>query len=666
MRWRVVLCGCNETLPWDAARVQHELALDDPPDLYQRLPRDEVRRFVNRLGAGGFDRVLVACCAPETHVREVAGAAGLHPEDVVVLDPKERCFRVHPEHGAANVNAVRLMRAAMAAGRSPSSLTGRPPGLAVTAGPSVVVATDSPAGLALARRLGEVARPVVVLDERSAAFDGECIHPLPWKVSWGAVARVEGSLGRFRVTIERAQPIDLDRCVLCQRCVPVCHTAAISQALRLRVDLCDRCGDCLRACEHVGAIRIPRAERETITADQVVVITEDAGRPAPPLRTGHHVLRSPGPGEIDALAWKVLGLIGEFRKPRYVTYDAGTCAGGAAGRQACGRCITACPYAAIARSPGDRLRIVVDQAACEGCGACVATCPTSSLRFTDPSSHAIARRLDALLRPVEGESEPLVAAFHCPERGAGALAEAGRLSRAYPASVLPVPMACLRHVSEATMLDAFRLGASGVALLGCEACPHGERELLLEKLETTRTILEAFELGGDRVRLVTGEGPEAIDTLGRSASSLAPSPVRWAREGAGPIDERDRIAAAIWSLIAATGRESGRTRMPAAAPFAFPDVQVRGCTLCRTCVNVCPTRAFRYDGGSRGRAGTTSTRAARSSTGPICRSPKVAPASGRCGGRRRPTAERCSPAKPRRPPGGRPAATRCRRIMPSI
>jgi ferredoxin len=47
--------------------------------------------------------------------------------------------------------------------------------------------------------------------------------------------------------------------------------------------------------------------------------------------------------------------------------------------------------------------------------------------------------------------------------------------------------------------------------------------------------------------------------------------------------------------MAATGREPGRLPVPPSAPYAFPDVRAEGCTLCRTCVNVCPTHAFRFD-----------------------------------------------------------------------
>jgi len=41
--------------------------------------------------------------------------------------------------------------------------------------------------------------------------------------------------------------------------------------------------------------------------------------------------------------------------------------------------------------------------------------------------------------------------------------------------------------------------------------------------------------------------------------------------------------------------EPGRQPLDPALPFAVAEVEAEGCTLCRSCVNVCPTHAFRLD-----------------------------------------------------------------------
>ncbi|MGH7277516.1 MAG: 4Fe-4S dicluster domain-containing protein, partial [Candidatus Rokuibacteriota bacterium] len=591
MEWSVALCRCNNSLDWDGPLIQRALGLAEPPALYDRLPRDEIHRFIDRVGAGGFERLVVACCGPAGYFREIAGAAGIDPDRVVVLNAKEACFWPHPDRAGANAKAARLLRAAMR-----TRATDAGPELPVKVGASVLVATDSRAGLDLARRLGDVARPIVALDPRSTAFDGELPSRSAWTTNWGTIVDVKGVLGDFRITLERTQPLDLEKCVACRRCIPVCHTSAITEGLRLRMELCDRCGDCLQACDAVGALTIPRQERQTLRADQVVLVSDDAVSVLPS-RTGCHVLRRPSPGDVDALAWTVRGLMGEFRKPQYVVYDAETCAGGAAGRQACGRCITACPYTAIARDPRNALRIQVDHAACEGCGACVSVCPTSSLAFTDPAPTALRERLAALLAPLPaGAGAPPVVAFHCPEAGAAALEEAGRRQRRYAASVVPVPMACLRQVADADIATAFGWGAAAVALVGCETCPHGERQGVTDTLDLARRMLGGFGIETGRLQLVTGAAPAAIAALDAFARSWVTSPVTWdGVEADAGVGHREATAAAIGRLIDATGREPGRVPVAAGAPFAVPEVRASGCTLCRTCVNVCPTHAFRYD-----------------------------------------------------------------------
>lgn len=595
MRWGVFLCSCNETLRIDPKRIGAYLGLATPPTLFARLPRDEIHSLIDLVNRERFDRVVIGCCGPADLFREAIVAAGGESGQVLVVNLKEQCFWSHPPGEAAEAKAARLLRVTLRLAESAHSA----PEVPVKVGGTVLIATDSPAGLHLARRLGEVGRPVLVLDERSAAFDPEFIYPLPWKANWGRVTKVEGNLGDFRVTIERAQPLNLETCVYCRRCVPICHTSAISEGLRLRLELCDQCGDCLKACEHVGAIKIPRQEKETIRADQVVVITGN-GAPEVSPRTGYHLLRSPSQGDMDGVAWKIFSLLGEFRKPEYVAYSTETCAGGAANHESCGICIQVCPYHAISRNPKNRLRVLVDAQACEGCGACVSACPTSSLTFTDPPPSDLYARMAALLAPLPGhpQVEPPVLAFHCPEKGQMALAGAGRLRLSYPATVLPLPMACLRHVSEANILAAFHLGAGGVALVGCESCPHGERELLSQKLALARSILDAFGVGGDRVNLITGEAGESrsmLEALDRFATSLGRAPIRWDGRSALPLDNREVVAEAIRALIDGTGREPGRVRVPEAQPFASPDVRVADCTMSRACVNVCPTHAFKFE-----------------------------------------------------------------------
>ncbi len=343
----------------------------------------------------------------------------------------------------------------------------------------------------------------------------------------------------------------------------------------------------------------PEVTRRELKADQVVIFSANE-TPSVKSRTGCHLLLNPNSADLARLAERIRELIGEFLKPVHVSYNADICAGGTANQEACGICITACPYNAIRRDPENHLRMQVDHMACEGCGACVSACPTTSLRFTEPSPRELYMRLAALLTPLAGRrnGERWTILFHCGEQGRRVLEEAGRRPLPYPATVLPVEVPCLRYVSEANMLAAFSMGAAGVALLGCESCPHGERELLYQKFDFCRLTLEAFGLGPQRLRLITAESgtePEAIATLTGFADTLEATPVQWDGRPMRQWENREVITQAIRTFIEQTGREPGRRSFDAPYPFAFADVKESGCTMCRSCVNVCPSNAFKIE-----------------------------------------------------------------------
>jgi len=418
----------------------------------------------------------------------------------------------------------------------------------LSAGNRILIATDGPQGAALAQSLSDVARLVLVVDPSVSALrafqDGE--------IYGGRVIEIKGRLSDFHVTIQKeAQDM---------------------------------------------------ARRE-LHADQVVIIARD-GKPSFKQRTGLHLLNNPSEADLNRAAERVRELIGDFLKPVHVVYNTDICAGGVADQEACGNCITACPYDAIARDSENHLRMKIDHMACEGCGACVSACPTTSLRFAEPSPHELYTRLAALLTPSssDADTDRLVVLFHCGEQGRRVLEEAGQTPLPHPASVLPVEVPCLRYVSEANMLAAFRLGAAGVALLGCETCQHGERELFRQKYDFCRATLEAFDPGRGRLCLITADddtAPQAIGALSRFADALERAPIRWDGKRLPRQDNREIIAEAIRVFIEQTERKPGRMAVAASQPFATAQVAASGCTMCRSCVNVCPTHAFSLDDNSQ-------------------------------------------------------------------
>ena len=531
-RWGIFLCNCQYTVAIEPQRFE----LLTPHVQFAAHTDRDLQAFADLVSSENCTHAMIACCESPARFEGYLRPSSVGPDPRThFIDLKGSCFAVHEDPCKAQDKAVRLLRGALRAAEA----QGEPRYVPLQSDGRVLIAADEPLAGGLARRLSSPCQPILVLGEHAPAVEA----PPSWRVYRGDLLEVSGRLGDFH-----------------------------------------------------ALVGLPGGTRQELVVDQVVVPdSESAARPA---RTGYHVLGGADSTDVDQLAARIDNLTGDFLKTVHVAYDADICAGGAAGQPACGACIPACPYEAIRRDPTNPLRVEVDHLSCEGCGACSSACPTTALRFTDPSPQALHARLAGLLEPGNGDADQVVV-FHCSEEGERLVEEAGRRPLPYPARVLGVQVPCLRHVSAPAILGAFRLGAAGVGLLGCAQCPHGERALLEHTLAFCRVTLEAFDMGPERLRLfVTTDGSEdeSVDALTRFADSLPPAPIQW--DGKTPWrvkGDRQALTEIASTFIEQRRREPGRQPLDPALPFAVAEVEAEGCTLCRSCVNVCPTHAFRLD-----------------------------------------------------------------------
>ena len=534
-QWGVFLCNCLQTLSIDPQR------LDLPTSCVYLAsdPDTDLQGFAELASHERCDRILIGCCADPGHFDDTFSAGEMKALNLHFVNLKESCFLPHPDIDEAYAKASRLIRAAVQSADAQVEPTSNP----LHAGGRVLIETNSVLGQQLAWQLKDVARPVLVIPEEAPGIESTP----SWRVYQGRVLEVKGRLGDFQVTITDDAT----------------------------------------------------SKRQELQVDQVVIITQNGAFPTK-ARTGCHLLRDPDAGELEQTVGRIRDLIGDFFKTVHITYRPDICAGGTADQEACGVCIPACPYDVIRRDAENHLRMAVDHMACEGCGACVSACPTSALRFTEPSPEELYTRLAALLAPLPNPPREAhnIILFHCGEQGRRVLQEAGRRSLPYPATVLPVEVPCLRYVSEANLLAAFRLGAAGVGLLGCETCQHGERQQLFEKLDFCQVTLDAFGFGADRLQLMTADDntqEQAIARLKNFAETVDPAPVQSHGHQLRQTGNREVIAEAIAAFIEQVGEEPGQRQLSASHPFAFAEVQEAGCTLCRSCVNVCPAHAFKLE-----------------------------------------------------------------------
>jgi len=510
-------------------------------------PEKDIEDFASKADQLELEHVVVGCCAKPLIFEEALQGKTLH-----FLDLKGKCFAPHSNIEQAHTKASKMIEAEI---RVSNIKAKNPvPVNPLQVGNRVVIFTEFSEGLKLASMLDELmdgdsaAVTLCISSDIEGLEDGS-----PLLEQRTSLIAVEGRLGNLKITLEPDQ--------------------ILNGGSQKRFDL---------------------------KADQLIVLTK-THPPGIKRRTGVHLLSSTESEILEETVRQVRDLVGHFHKPVHLTYDQDICAGGDKGMETCGRCISYCPYDAISRQTENRLRIQVDHLTCEGCGACVSACPTSALQFTEPSPQEIYARMAALLessKEKQGNVEPPVIVFHCEEMGRKVLETAGLVPLPYSPGVLPVEVPCLRYVSESNMLAAMSLGAAGVGLLGCEDCPNGERELLYQKYDFTQLILQNFDLDQDRVRIITaeaGQEADAVEAINQFVSQLSESPMvpNWTTPS--QTLNRPILSDVLGGFIDQTGNEPGRISLSSELPFAFANINESGCTLCRSCANVCPTNAFRFE-----------------------------------------------------------------------
>jgi F420-non-reducing hydrogenase iron-sulfur subunit len=116
--------------------------------------------------------------------------------------------------------------------------------------------------------------------------------------------------------------------------------------------------------------------------------------------------------------------------------------------------------------------------------------------------------------------EPRIVGFlcnWCAYEGADA---AGRARKTYPAHLRIVRVLCCGRVEAHFVLEAFRLGADGVMILGCHPgdCHYKEGNLqTLKRTAILKNLLEQFGIRGERLRLdwvSADEGEKLVEIAG--------------------------------------------------------------------------------------------------------------------------------------------------------
>jgi ferredoxin len=368
-----------------------------------------------------------------------------------------------------------------------------------------------------------------------------------WPVLQGRVARAEGHLGEYELTIDAYATPD--------------------PSSRRKLEF--------------GAAR----DGATSRCDLVVDLT--GGMPLfHHSRPGYLRADPANPVAVAKLTAQAAEMVGTFDKPKFINFTPDLCAHSRNTKTGCTRCLDLCPTGAIL-SAGDT--VAIDPNICAGCGQCAAACPTGAAAYALPVVDNIVHRLRAGLRAYHdaGARHAPVILLHDDDHGAALVDASARFGRGLPAHVIPLGVNEPSQIGPEVVAAALAYGAQDVCILTPLRPAHP-----LDGLHTTRALLQEIGQATGRtstLRLVQADDPDLLE----AALWQKPAPVHPTRASfLPPDDKRGLLVLAVEEMIRTAPAPQDQIALPPSAPFGTVELDLDACTLCLACVGACPTGAL--------------------------------------------------------------------------
>jgi ferredoxin len=161
-----------------------------------------------------------------------------------------------------------------------------------------------------------------------------------------------------------------------------------------------------------------------------------------------------------------------------------------------------------------------------------------------------------------------------------------------PANVLPFAVNEVTQVGLEAIAASFAYGAAGVRFL-LRAKPLHDVAGLSQTIAMADTIASGLGFSGQRVSTIETDDPDVLGEVLRviEPASAVERPATFKTVG----KRRDLLRFALHELHRVAPAPTDVIALPDGAPLGAISVDVAGCTLCLSCVSVCPTGALRDD-----------------------------------------------------------------------
>jgi len=533
----LMLCDCGRTMSPDANLLSRACGVRCS-HVHTELCRSEIDRFTDALDAGGD--VVVACGQEMPAFAELAADAGMG-DRVRFVDIRDRAG-----WGRGGKNAQAKMAALVA-----EALLETPATPAVTLKSEGVALIYGPAEAAIeAAKMvaGRLAVTVMVSDGDDVVLPS--VRDFP--VVRGRIVAARGYLGKFTITADGFSGIE-------------------------------------PSGQGAPAFASPADGMES-QCDLIIDLSRGAPLfPAPDKRDGYLRADPRDPAVTMRVLLEASGLVGEFEKPIYISFDASLCAHSRSRQPGCSRCLDVCPTSAITPN-GDV--VAIDAQVCAGCGACASVCPSAAATYTFPDPARIYSRLEAVFsgwREAGGGTPRLL--FH-DAAGGEVISLSARFGRGLPGDVIPFAFNEVTQVGHETVLAALAMGAGEVVLL-LDPKKAEEAAALVDQVRLANMLCAGIGVSGERARMVESRDPDALEAAfdGEIPSDIAVEPIR-------PIGQRRSVTRLALGALATASGFDGETialdagLFPAGPPYGRIEVDTGACTLCLACVSACPAGAL--------------------------------------------------------------------------
>ncbi len=578
-------------------------ALNEELTLHSTLCRREAGAFQKAIQSG--DDVVVACTQEKHLFAELAGMV----EGGNVSPLKFVNIRETGGWGRDAAQAMPKIAALLAAAHLPdpdpvATVTYNSAGRLLIVGP--LEAAEQAAGL-----LADV------LDVTIFSTGGAGAQARQFPVLAGQVEALGGWLGAFTFKWSRNNPINLDLCTRCNACVAACPEGAIGLDYQVDMAQCQSHRACVKVCNAAGAIDFTR---DPVSETEQFDLVLDIG--ATPLITRHAPPQGyfRWDGQSMPTLLKLRDMVGEFDKPKFFDYKQKLCAHSRNTQIGCNACIDVCSAEAVKSDKG-RQQIVVNPNLCVGCGACTTVCPTGALTYAYPRASHQGVKLKTLLATygkAGGQSATLL--LHSQEAGQALVESLGRAAQlagpvskrpllgfgrqagphtlqGVPANVIPLALWHSASTGLDLWLSAIAFGASQVVVLSTPDDAPAYVVGLQAQMAVAQALLNGLGYTGTHFKLVQAGTAEALDAALQSlAGTRQQLPAAAARYAVTP-EKRSTLDLAIDHLVAHAPLKPDAVALPAGrpgtgAPFGTIEVNKDLCTLCLSCVSVCPASAL--------------------------------------------------------------------------